>query len=136
MNATCDCRNLRRSDCRVDGQTAQRYNRQSIKIEMRISRFFSTYFNPPTIYIVNPQDPPSKLPPLERLIVLLELGLLIGGGVLVLLILRDQIVEVGLGLEVEEILWQAKKCEMIGISIEDPFVRSFERERKKEDSPR
>ena len=29
MNATCDCRNLRRSDCRVDGQTAQRYNRQS-----------------------------------------------------------------------------------------------------------
>ena len=56
---------------------------------------------------------------------------------MVLLIFRDQIVEVGLGLEVEEILWQAKKCEVIGISIEDPFVRSFERERKKEeDSPR
>ena len=72
-----------------------------------------------------------------ELVVLVELGLLIGGGVLILLIFRDQIVEVGLGLEVEEILWQAKKCEMIGISIEDPFVRSFERERKKEeDSPR
>ena len=71
-----------------------------------------------------------------ELVVLVELGLLIGGGVLILLIFRDQIVEVGLGLEVEERLWQAKKCEMIGISIEDPFVRSFEREKKEEDSPR
>ena len=32
------------------------------------------------------------------MVILVELGLLIGGGVLVLLIFRDEIVEVGLGL--------------------------------------
>ena len=32
------------------------------------------------------------------MVILVELGLLIGGGVLILLIFRDQIVEVGLGL--------------------------------------